>query len=96
MILLFVMKLRDYEFADALANTCGSCIYLKHIKKNNFVSTALVASKSRAVQNKKKMKLLRMELLGNFILSKLLIRVIDYFNKKFDISKILDGVILFE
>ena len=90
------MKFQNYEFADASANTCGCCVYFKCITKNNFVCTALVASKSRVVQNKKKMKLFGMELLGNFILSKLLIRVMEYFNKKLDISKILDGVILFE
>ena len=55
--------------------------------KSNFVFTALVVSKPRVAPSQQTLTILGMVLLGDFILSKLLIAVIDSFKVEIDISQ---------
>ena len=60
------IELRDYivsyqlhGFSDASEKAYGCCIYLKCITKNNFISSSLVASKSRVAPIKRKLSIPR-------------------------------------
>ena len=61
-----------HGFSDASLVAYGACVYLKSVTRSGNVYLALVSSKSRVVPNKKKFTIPRLELLGNFILAKLI------------------------
>ena len=52
---------------------------------NHFISTSLVASKSRVAPYKNKITILRLESLGNLILSRLILTVLNSFKGEIDI-----------
>ena len=66
----------------------GCCLYSKYVTKRNFISTSLVASKSRMAPYKNKITIPRLELLGNLILSRLILTVLNSFKGEIDISSL--------
>ena len=56
--------------------------------KNKFISTSLVASKSRVASYKNKITIPRLKLLGNLILSHLILTVLNSFIGEIDISSL--------
>ena len=71
----YIVSYELHGFSDASKNAYRCCIYLKWVTKNNFISTSLVASKSRVAPYKNKVTIPRLELLGNWILSCLILTV---------------------
>ena len=61
---------------------------MKCITKSNFISSSLVASKSRVVPIKIKLSISRLELLGNLILSRLILTVLNTFQGEILISRL--------
>ena len=57
-------------------------------QKKKFISTSLVASKSRVAPYKSKITIPRLELLGNLILSRLILTVLNSFKGEIDISSL--------
>ena len=66
----------------------GCCLYSKCVTKSNFISTSLVASKSRVAPYKNKITIPRLELRGNLILSRLILTVLNSFKGEIDISSL--------
>ena len=58
-----------HGFSDDSKKAYECCLYLICVTKNNFISTLLVASKSRVASYKNKITISRHELLGNLISS---------------------------
>ena len=63
----YLVSYELHESSDASKKACGCCLYLKSVTKNNFISTSLVALKSRVALYKNKITIPRPELLGNLI-----------------------------
>ena len=63
----YIVSYELHGFSDASENAYGSCLYLKCVTKNNFISISLVASKLRVAPYKNTLTIPRLELLGNFI-----------------------------
>ena len=82
------MSYQLHGFSDASEKAYGCCIYLKCITKSNFISSLLVASKSRVVPIKIKLSISRLELLGNLILSRLILTVLNTFQGEILISRL--------
>ena len=80
------MSYQLHGFSDASEKAYGCCIYLKCITKNNFISSSLVASKSRVAPIKRKLSIPCLELLGNLILSRLILTVLNAFQGEIIIS----------
>ena len=79
-------KLHGFSVAWEKAYEC--CLYLKCVIKNNFISTLLVASKSRVASYKNKITILRIELLCYLILSRLMLTVLNSLKGEIDISSL--------
>ena len=58
------------------------------MRKNNSISNSLVGSKSSVAPYKNKVTILRLELLGNLILSRLILTVLNSFKGEIDISSL--------
>ena len=84
----YIVTYELHGFSDASGKAYGCCLYLKCVTKNNFISTSLVASKSRAATYKNKITIPRLELLGNLILSHLILTVLNSFKGETDISSL--------
>ena len=82
----YIVLYQLHGFCDASEKAYVCCIYLKCITKNNFVSSWLVASKSRVAPIKRKLSIPRLELLGNLILSRLILTVLNAFQGEIIIS----------
>ena len=67
-----VDKIYLHGFSDASELAYGACVFIKSVKRSGDVSINLVTSKSRVVPLKKSYSIPRLELLGNFILAKLI------------------------
>ena len=65
----YIVSYQLHGFSVASEKAYGCFIYLKCITKNNFISSSLVASKS----------ILRLKLLGNLILSRLMLTMLNAF-----------------
>ena len=61
-----------HGFSDASTLAYGTCVDIKSVSKAGNIKISFVASKSRLVPLKKKLSTPRLELLGNFILAKLI------------------------
>ena len=75
----FVYDMNDHielvhlrRFSDASTLAYSACIYIKSVSKAGNIKISLVTSKSRLVAFRKKFSTPRLELLRNFILSKLI------------------------
>ena len=66
-----------HGFSDASELAYGACIYIKSIRRSGNINVNLVTSKSRVIPMKKKYSIPRLELLGVFILSKLMETVLN-------------------
>ena len=66
-----------HGFQDASELAKGACIYIKSIKRSGNINVYLVTSKSRVTRMKKKYSIRRLELLGTFILSKLMVTALN-------------------
>ena len=84
----YIVSYELHGFSDASEKACGYCLYLKCVAKNNFISTSLVASKSRVAPYKNKITIPRLELLGNLILSRLILTVFNSLKAEIDISSL--------
>ena len=62
-------------FSDASELAYGVCIYIKSIYRSGNIIIKLMTSKSRVISMKKKYSVPHLELLGAFILSKLMVPV---------------------
>ena len=62
--------------------TYGCCLYLKCVTKNNFISISLAASNSRVAPYRNKITIPILELLGNLILSRLILTVLNSLKKQ--------------
>ena len=84
----YIVTYELHGFSDASEKAYGCCLHLKCVTKNNFISTSLVASKSRVATYKNKITIPRLELLGNLILSRLILTVLNSFKGETDISSL--------
>ena len=84
----YIVTFELHGFPDASEKTYGCCLCLKCVTKNNFISTLLVVSKSRVGPYKNIVTLPRLELLGNLILSRLILTVLNSFKGEIDISSL--------
>ena len=82
----YIVSYQLHGFSDASEKAYGCCIYLKCITKNNFISSSLVASKSRVAPIERKLSIPCLELLGNLILSRLILTVLNAFQGEIIIS----------
>ena len=81
----YIISHELHGFSYASEKAYGCCLYLKCVTKNNFISTYLVASKTRVAPYKNKITIPRLELLGNLILSRLILTVLNSFKWESDI-----------
>ena len=70
-----VISCELHGFSDASEVTYGACVYVKPVRVSGQVEVQLVTSKSRVVPLQRKYTIPRLKLLGNFILSSLIITV---------------------
>ena len=61
-----------HGFSDASTLVYGRCIYIKSVSKAGNIQISLVTLKSRLLPFKKKFSMAHLELLGNFVLAKLI------------------------
>ena len=80
-------KLELHGFSDASLQNYGACICLKSIFRSGTISVNLVTSKSRLAPVKGS-TILRLELLGNLLLSRLMDSVKKSLSKVLSISKV--------
>ena len=64
-----------HGFSDASMVAFGVCVYLRFIKRSGNTSVSFVASKSQIVAKNSSKTIHRLELLGNFMLMKLIVSV---------------------
>ena len=83
-----IVKNEIHGFSDASEVAYGCCIYIKYITQSGNIGLSLVTSKSRIIPNKKKFTIPRLELLGNYILSRLVVSVLNAFNKEIVIDNV--------
>lgn len=77
-----------HGFSDSSLSAYAACVYLKSITRSGQVYINLVTAKSRLVPLRKSLTIPRLELLGNFILSKLVSNVYKALSKEIVISEI--------
>ena len=61
-----------HGFSDASTLAYGACVYIKSVSKAGNIKISFVTSKSHLVPLKKKLSTPSLELLGNFVLAKLI------------------------
>ena len=76
-----------HGFSDASQKAYGACVYLKTVSRCGIVNVSLVTAKSRVAPIKRKYTIPRLELLGNFILAKLISTVYETLNEEVKINK---------
>ena len=74
-----------HGFSDSSEEAYAACIYIKSVSRCNNVNISLVAAKSRLVPIKKDFTIPRLELLRNFILSKLMVVVYEVLSQELEI-----------
>ena len=83
-----IISTEMHGFSDASESAFGACIYLKFVKESGNVTVSFVTSKSRIAPIKAKHTIPRLELLGNFIISKLVVSVSKALEEEMIIDKI--------
>ena len=76
-------------FSDASLVAYGCCIYLRYVSESGRTKISFVASKSRVAPLKRKETIPRLELLGNLILSRLVINVLNALCNEICIDEVL-------
>ena len=82
-------KIEMYGFADSSMIAFGCCIYLKFTKKSGEVSVSFVTAKTQLVARNKAVTIHRLELLGNLMLSKLVVNVSQALETELNINRII-------
>ena len=77
-----------HGFSDASEIAYGGCIYFKFIRRSGDIKVSFVTSKSRVAPLKKKLTIPRMELMGNLIISRLIISVMCALKEEMKFNKI--------
>ena len=73
-----IVTIELHGFSDSSILAYGGCIYLKFVTSTGKISILFVTSKSRKVPAKKiDLTVPRLKLLGNFVLSKLMVNVLS-------------------
>ena len=83
-----IVKKEIHGFSDASEVVYGCCIYIKYITQSGNIGLSLVTLKSRIIPNKKKFTIPRLDLLGNYILSRLVVSVLNAINKEIVIDNV--------
>ena len=90
-----IVRSELHGFSDASELCYAACIYFKFIKSNGDIQISLATSKSRLVPRQKKKRpnenkytVLRLELLGNFLLSKLIVSIMEAVRNDMNIDEI--------
>ena len=81
----YIVSYELHGFSDASKKAYGLVSIWNVWQKIDFISTSLVASKSRVAPYKIKITIPRLELLGNLILSRLILTVLNSFKWESDI-----------
>ena len=82
-----VTRIEMHGFSDASEVAYAACVYLKFIKASGNVTVTFVTSKSRIAPTKGKHTIPRLELLGNLILSRLMVSVSEALNDEVIINE---------
>ena len=78
-----------HGFSDSSILAYGGCIYLKFVTSTGKISISFVTSKSRIVPAKKiDLTVPRLELLGNFVLSKLMVNILSALKNEIAINSV--------
>ena len=83
-----IAKNEIHGFSDASEVAYGCCVYIKYITQSGNIGVSLITSKSRIVPKKKKFTIPRLELLGNYILSRLTVSVLSAFSNEIIIDNV--------
>ena len=75
-----------HGFSDSSFQNCGACIYVRSVSQSGKMSVSLVAAKSRLALMKPP-TVPRLELLGNLLLSRLMVNFEKALSKVLQISK---------
>ena len=75
-----------HGFSDASTVAYGSCVYIKVVKKSGEINVRFVTAKSRVIPMNKEHTIPRLELLGNFILSNLMVTVKEALEDEMEIK----------
>ena len=81
-----IVKVVMHSFSDATLTAYGGCVYLKFIKKNGDANMSLIASKSRVAPIRNAQTIPQLELMGNLILSRLIVSIISGSQEKVTID----------
>ena len=87
-----IAKNEIHGFSDASEVAYGCCVYIKYITQSGNIGVSLITSKSRIVP-KKKFTIPRLELLVNYILSRLAVSVLGAFSNEIIIEAATRGVL---
>ena len=88
-----IVKTELHGFSDSSEKCFAACIYFKFEKSNGEVQISLVTAKSRLVpkqkmSHQKKYTIPRLELMGNFLLSKLVVSVMEALTDEIQLDEI--------
>ena len=78
-----------HGFSDASQSAYAACIYLQSVTQLRNVTAKFVTAKSRVIPIKKSFTIPRLELLGNFILSKLICNIYNGICDDIEVEDIL-------
>ena len=84
-----IITIELHGFSDSSILAYGGCIYLKFVTSTGKISISFVTSKSRIVPAKKiDLTVPRLELLGNFVLSKLMVNILSALKNEIAINSV--------
>ena len=83
-----IAKNEIHGFSDASEVACGCCGYIKYITQSGNIGVSLITSKSGIVPKKKKFTIQRLQLLINYILSRLAVSVLSAFSNEIIIDNV--------
>ena len=81
-----VTYLYIYGFSDSSVEAYATCVYIKGVSRWNNGKISLMAAESRLVSIKKDFTIPKLELLANFILSKLMVVVFEVLSQEMEIG----------
>ena len=84
-----IKEISLHGFSDASQSAYAACIYLQSVTQLGNVTVKFVTAKSRVIPIKKSFTIPRLELLGNFILSKLICNIYNGICDDIEVEDIL-------
>ena len=84
-----IINIELHGFSDASQVAYGCCVYLKYISRAGNIKISLITSKSRIAPLRKNITIPRLELLGNLILSRLVVAVLLALKEEIDIKNVI-------